>query len=57
MPGGATFPDCFASFINPVAVTMVARSVVFWPNWATIIPHYWLRLIIRSTEQVGLLLG
>jgi len=27
-PGGATFPDCFASFSNPIAVTMVARSTV-----------------------------
>jgi len=51
-PGGATFPDCFASFCSPVAI---ARSAVFLPNLATIRSYSWLRLI-RSTQQVGLLL-
>jgi len=40
-PGGATFPDCFASFINPVSLTMVSRSAVFLPNWARMRPYYW----------------
>jgi len=38
-PGGATFPDCFASFSNLVAVTTVARSEVFPPNWASMRPY------------------
>jgi len=45
---GYTFPYGFASFNNPVAVTAVARSVVFSLNWASMRPYYLLRLI-RST--------
>jgi len=52
---GATFTDCFASFSNPVAVTKVARSVVFPSNWASMRPYSWLWLI-TSTQQVELVL-
>jgi len=51
-PGGATFPDCFASFSKAVAVTTVARSAVFTPSWASMRPYYWLRLI-NSTQPIA----
>jgi len=54
-PGSATFPHCFASFNNPVAVTTVAGSVVFPSNRASTRPYYSLQLI-RSTQQAGLVL-
>jgi len=39
-PGGARFPDCFAHFSNPVAVTTVAKSAVFSPSSASMTPYY-----------------
>jgi len=39
---GAVLADCFAvaSFSILVAVTMVARSVVFPPSWSDVKPYY-----------------
>jgi len=59
-PGGAAFPDCFACFSNPVAVTAVwhypscrvARSVQL-----RYYQTFLLVQLIRSTQLVGLLFG